>query len=301
MNKKTILMAPLAVLAMGLTACNKGWPTIADEKAKEVAGKISAAADELLKDKSKYDTLKVTRNENSKSTLGKSNAEYTSKEIESFDAKNLYYCDNNEESSKSNAGSYANNTKDYRIFENNEYKLHTSDYSGRKTDLTKEQLADDIRNEGYEAYTKIDKSHLESSAPSALIYVELANFDALIETQKALAKEVESIGNNSYYKYHFESQNEKSLRFVTDGRINNVTELPEEFKDVGIKEIEYYVIKSEWVIENNYVTKIYNFAETKGKTTDGKTGYSKAEVTYSYEINGTISRDSINLSDYTIE
>lgn len=289
MNKKIFIM-PIAICAMGLASCNNNsWPTKTNEEAKTVAAKISAEATEMMKDPSKFKTLKVSESGNYKNTSGKTFYEGNHDDVYKYDSENAYeeLCINNV--SKSQSGTDVENYKKYKIFESeSKYELSTQHYYGDKTPSTKDKVKEEIVNDGFEHYTK---------QIAGYIYSQIYDFDTFITGIESEKESYKTFGGELDYNYHFESNKEGNLKFVKTIMAKNLTKVPEEYAEY-VKQINNATIKREFVIENNFVTKVYTFREVKGKDLKDLDCYLMNEANYSFEIGGTISRDSVNVNDF---
>lgn len=283
MNKKTIIIAPLAVLAMGLTSCNKSWASINKDDA-AVKERIDAVIKmrTSLQDKTEFPKT-VVMNYKSKNTYSFKNHNITEDitEERKYDIDNKYWV----ETSKISGSRGSFNEKTYRIYQNNAgYVLSPFSYWGKKDSTQTE--------DGFKSSTKDQIYNVLVSTAGYDVYHELLvsnSFDDVIkawDTEDAAFKEL-----GGYFKYTFVTNNKsKNIGFTIESKMvsSDIKETHEQ--------------KTEYRYENNLPTYVASTITTSTEAIgDTPATVSKEESLVTISYDGKVGQDKINLDDYIIE
>lgn len=277
MNKKTIIFAPLAVLAMGLTSCNK-WSTISNDKAKDRINAVLTYVKEEFKDFPK--TVVASKTGKTSKTVKNHTLTTESTKSSKCDIENCYSL---EESKYTNyAGSEIG--KDYSIVKDNvNYDLDALDYTGDKYTY--------INKDGWQKATKENVISELSEAYS--VFYGCESFDDCIKYWDDFNNQQKDKGG--YFKYTFVSNNtSKNIGIISEFKlIEDATEYDPKTTTEGKAEVRF---------ENNLPVYMTGSNTISYDAFKEKLAYSeKSEFNATVKYDTKISQDSINLDDYVIK
>ncbi len=283
MNKKTIIFAPLAVLTLGLTSCNKSWPTINKDDA-AVKERIDAVLKmkSSLQDKTEFPKT-VVMNFKEKYTESYKNHNITSETTNErkYDIENKYVVT----SSKRVESNVTYNDKAYQIYQDNvSYSLYPYSYRGTKNTATTEDL-----------WKSNTKSYILDGFNHFGVYNRFYALSSYEDVISAWDKENElDTQVDGYFKYTFITNDKtKNIGFIIEKKWSY---------DPGNAGKISYEEKTEYRYENNLPTYIATTLTESTEAFKEEPAYAeKTESTATISYDQKIGQDKINLSDYYIE